>query len=65
MKKMIYTLFFTLIAFASSFAQTGKLEVGMKASAWMLPDATKRNTAWIPGQEKFYRSIMLIPMNRT
>lgn len=42
MKKLIYTLFFTLIAFASSFAQTGKLEVGMKAPVWMLTDANKK-----------------------
>ena len=42
MKKFIYTLFFSLIAIASSFAQTGKLEVGMKAPAWMLTDANKK-----------------------
>jgi predicted transcriptional regulator len=42
MKKLILTLFFTLIAFASLIAQTGKLEVGSKAPAWMFTDANKK-----------------------
>jgi predicted transcriptional regulator len=42
MKKLIFTLFFTLIAFASLIAQTGKLEVGSQAPAWMFTDANKK-----------------------
>jgi predicted transcriptional regulator len=42
MKKLIYTIFLTFIAIASTSAQTGKLEVGMKAPAWLLPDANKK-----------------------
>jgi len=42
MKKLIFTLFFTLMAFASLIAQTVKLEVGSKAQAWMFTDANKK-----------------------
>jgi predicted transcriptional regulator len=42
MKKLIFTLFFTLTVLASSIAQTGKLEVGMKAPEWTFTDADKK-----------------------
>lgn len=41
MKKLIITLFFTMLALTSLIAQTGKLEVGMKAPEWVFPDADK------------------------
>jgi predicted transcriptional regulator len=41
MKKLIITLFFILMALTSLIAQTGKLEVGMKAPEWVFPDADK------------------------
>ena len=42
MKKLISTLFFTLVAITSILAQTGKLEVGTKAPEWMFTDADKQ-----------------------
>src|SRR4030066_881159 len=42
MKKLISTLFFTLVAMTSLLAQTGKLEVGTKAPEWMFTDADKQ-----------------------
>jgi len=42
MKKLIFTLLFTLIVMTSLVAQTGKLEVGMKAPEWMFTDANKK-----------------------
>jgi len=42
MKKLIFTLFGTLIAFSSLVAQAGKLEVGMKAPEWTFTDASKK-----------------------
>jgi len=42
MKKLIFTLFITLVAVTSLFAQTGKLEVGSKAPVWMFTDANKK-----------------------
>jgi len=41
MKKLIFTFFFTLLTMTSLLAQTGKLEVGMKAPEWTFPDADK------------------------
>lgn len=43
MKKLVITLFGTLIAISSLIAQTGKLEVGMKAPDWVFPDADKND----------------------
>jgi predicted transcriptional regulator len=42
MKKLIFTLFFTLIAFASLIAQPVKLEAGMQAPVWKFTDASKK-----------------------
>jgi predicted transcriptional regulator len=42
MKKLISTLFFTLVAMTSLLAQTGTLEVGAKAPEWMFTDADKQ-----------------------
>lgn len=42
MKKLTFTLFLSVLFLASLTAQTGSLEVGMKAPAWMLPDADKK-----------------------
>lgn len=42
MKKLIFTIFFPLMAFAALFSQTGKLEVGTKAPAWMFTNANKK-----------------------
>jgi predicted transcriptional regulator len=42
MKKLIFTLLFTTIAITSIYAQTSKLEVGMKAPEWMFTDANKK-----------------------
>jgi predicted transcriptional regulator len=43
MKKLVITLFGTLIAISSLIAQAGKLEVGMKAPDWVFPDADKND----------------------
>lgn len=43
MKKLIFTLFVTFIAITFAIAQTGKLEVGMKAPEWVFPDADKND----------------------
>lgn len=43
MKKLIFTLLFTLIALTSIISQTEKLEVGMKAPEWMFPNADKKD----------------------
>jgi len=42
MKKLISTLFLTLVAITSLLAQTGKLEVGTKAPEWMFTDADRQ-----------------------
>ena len=42
MKKLIFTLFLTLMALTSLIAQAGKLEVGMKAPEWTFTDADKK-----------------------
>lgn len=42
MRKMTFTLFFTLLAMTSLTAQTGKLEAGMKAPEWTFTDADKK-----------------------
>ena len=41
MKKLIFTILFISLAATSSFAQSGKLEVGMKAPEWVFTDADK------------------------
>jgi len=43
MKKLIFTLSITLMALTALVAQTGKLEVGMKAPEWVFPDADKND----------------------
>ena len=43
MKRLIFTLFFTIFACTAMFAQTGKLEVGMKVPEWTFPDADKKD----------------------
>jgi len=42
MKKLIFTLLFTFLAFTSMYSQAVKLEVGMKAPEWMFTDADKK-----------------------
>ena len=42
MKKLIFTMFFFLLALTSLTAQTGKLEAGMKAPDWVFTDADKK-----------------------
>lgn len=42
MKKLIFTLFLTLISIASLIAQTSGLEVGQKAPEWILTDASRK-----------------------
>jgi predicted transcriptional regulator len=42
MKKLILSIFFTSLSITIAFAQTGKLEVGMKAPDWKFPDADKQ-----------------------
>jgi predicted transcriptional regulator len=42
MKKLIFTLFLVLTIITSLIAQTGKLEVGMKAPEWTFTDADKK-----------------------
>jgi predicted transcriptional regulator len=42
MKKLIFTTFFFLLLLPASTAQTGKLEVGMKAPEWVFTDADKK-----------------------
>ena len=41
MKRLTFTFFVILIAGTAIFAQTGILEVGMKAPEWIFPDADK------------------------
>ncbi|MDX9812195.1 MAG: YtfJ family protein [Bacteroidales bacterium] len=41
MKKLIFILFMAILALNQAVAQTGKLEVGMKAPAWTFQDADK------------------------
>jgi len=43
MKKLIFTLLFICVSLVYLTGQTGKLEVGMKASAWVFPDAEKKD----------------------
>ncbi len=42
MKKLTFTILVVFLVLYSSFAQTGKLEVGMKAPEWMFTDADKK-----------------------
>jgi predicted transcriptional regulator len=42
MKKLIFTLFLTLISLGYLAAQNGNLVVGQKAPEWMLTDASKK-----------------------
>ena len=42
MKKLIFTLFLTLIPIGYLAAQKGNLEVGQKAPEWMLTDASRK-----------------------
>ena len=42
MKKLIFTTFFFLLLLPALTAQTGKLEVGMKAPDWVFTDADKK-----------------------
>jgi len=42
MKKLIYTLFFVILALNQAVAQSGKLEVGMKAPEWTFQDADRK-----------------------
>jgi predicted transcriptional regulator len=42
MKKLISTMFFAVFALTLMTAQTGKLEVGMKAPDWVFTDADKK-----------------------
>lgn len=41
MKKLIFSLFLVILALNQAVAQSGKLEVGMKAPAWTFQDADK------------------------
>lgn len=41
MKKLIFSLFLVTLALNQAVAQSGKLEVGMKAPAWTFQDADK------------------------
>ena len=42
MKKLIFTFFLTSMILTSLVAQTGNLEVGMKAPEWLLTDADRK-----------------------
>ncbi len=42
MKRLIFTLFFTILACNAIIAQAGKLEVGMKVPEWTFTDASRQ-----------------------